>query len=101
MIADIVSIEIFQTIVKELFIRVRKHNISLVFITQSYFYVPKDVRLNSTHYLIMKIIENYRILELIILQKLIKDILRKFTENVQKTFLVFRLLIQHYQQVIL
>ena len=28
---------------------------SLVFITQSYFYVPKDVRLNSTHYLIMKI----------------------------------------------
>ena len=30
-------------------------NISLVFITQSYFSVPKDVRLNSTHYLIMKI----------------------------------------------
>ena len=32
----------------------QKLNISLVFITQSYFYVPKDVRLNSTHYLIMK-----------------------------------------------
>ena len=32
-----------------------KLNISLVFITQSYFSVPKDVRLNSTHYLIMKI----------------------------------------------
>ena len=39
----------------ELFIRCRKLNISLVFITQSYFSVPKDVRLNSTHYLIMQI----------------------------------------------
>ena len=45
----------FQTIIKELFIRWRKLNISLVFIIQSYFSVPKDVRLNSTHYLIMKI----------------------------------------------
>ena len=38
-----------------MFIRCRKLNISLVFITLSYFPVPKDVRLNSTHYLIMKI----------------------------------------------
>ena len=38
-----------------MFIRCRKLNISLAFITQSYFSVPKDVRLNSTHYLIMKI----------------------------------------------
>ena len=45
----------FQKIIKELFIRCRKLNISLVFITQSYFPVPKDVRLNSIHYLIMKI----------------------------------------------
>ena len=45
----------FKAIIKELFIRCRKLNISLVFITQSYFSVPKDVRLNSTHYLIMKI----------------------------------------------
>ena len=45
----------FQAIIKELFIRYRKLNISLVFITQSYFTVPKDVRLNSTHYLIVKI----------------------------------------------
>ena len=37
-----------------MFIRFRKLNISLAFITQSYFSVPKDVRLNSTHYLIMK-----------------------------------------------
>ena len=44
-----------QAIIKELFIRCRKLNISLVFITQSYFSIRKDVRLNSTHYLIMKI----------------------------------------------
>ena len=44
----------FQTIIKELFIRCRKLNISLACITQSYFSVPKDVRLNSTH-LFMKI----------------------------------------------
>ena len=44
----------FQAIVKELFIRCRQLNISLVFITQSYS-VPKDVRLNTTHYFIMKI----------------------------------------------
>ena len=41
--------------VTELFIRGRKLNISLVFITKSYFAVPKDIRLNSTHYFIMKI----------------------------------------------
>ena len=46
----------FQAIIKELFIRRRKLNISLVFITQSYFSVPKDVRLILTHYLIMKLI---------------------------------------------
>ena len=41
--------------VTELFVRGRKLNISIVFITQSYFKVPKDVRLNSTHFFIMKI----------------------------------------------
>ena len=48
----------FQAITKELFIRCRKLNISLVFITQSYLPVPKVVRLNLTHYLIMKINNN-------------------------------------------
>ena len=42
-------------IVTELFIRGRKLNISIAFITQSYFKVPKGVRINSTHFLIMKI----------------------------------------------
>ena len=55
MIADIMTNKKIQSIIKELFIRCRKTNISLVFITKSYFSVPKDVRLNSTHYLIMKI----------------------------------------------
>ena len=55
MIVDIMTNEKFQSIIKESFIRCRKLNISFVFITQSCFSVPKDVRLNSTHYLIMKI----------------------------------------------
>ena len=55
MIPDIMNNERFQTIIKELFIRCRKLNISPVFITQCYFNVPKKFRLNSTHYLIMKI----------------------------------------------
>ena len=55
MIADIMTNKKFQAIIKELFIRCRKLNISLVFITQSYFSVPKDVRLNTTHFFIMKI----------------------------------------------
>ena len=55
MIADIMTNKKFQAIIKELFTRCRKLNISLLFITQFYFSVPKDVRLNSTHCLIMKI----------------------------------------------
>ena len=55
MIGDIMTNTKFQAIIKELFIRCRKLNISLVFIEQSYFSVPKEVRLNSTRYLIMKI----------------------------------------------
>ena len=45
-----------NSIVTELFIRGRKLNISLVFITQSYFKVPKDVRLNTSHFFIAKIL---------------------------------------------
>ena len=55
MIADIMTNKTFQSIIKELFIRCRKINISHVVITQSYFSVPKNVRLNSMHYLIIKI----------------------------------------------
>ena len=55
MIADIMESEKFKAIAKELSIRCRKLNISIVFITQSYFRTPKDTRLNSTHYILMKI----------------------------------------------
>ena len=55
MIADIMANKKFQAIINEQFIRWRKLNNSLLFITQSYFSVPKDVRLNLAHYLIMKI----------------------------------------------
>ena len=50
MIADMINNKKLNLIVTELFIRGRKLNVSLVFITQSYFKVPKDVRLNSTHF---------------------------------------------------
>ena len=55
MIADMINNKKLHSIVTELFIRGRKLNISIVFITQSYFKVPKDVRLNSKHFFIMKI----------------------------------------------
>ena len=55
MIVDMINIKKLNSIVTELFIRGRKLNISLVFITQSYFKVPKDVRLNTSHFFIAKI----------------------------------------------
>ena len=55
MVSDIMTNKKFQSIIKELFIRCRKLNLSLAFISLSCFFVKKDVRLNSTNYLIMKI----------------------------------------------
>ena len=55
MIADMLSNKKFISIVTELFIRGRRLNIFFVFITQSYFAMLKTIRLNSTHYFIMKI----------------------------------------------
>ena len=55
MIADMIHNKKLNSIVTELFIRGRKLNISIVFIMQSYFKVPKNARLNTTHFLIMKI----------------------------------------------
>ena len=59
MIADMINNEKLNPIVTEVFIRGRKLNISIVFITQSNFKVPKDVRLNSTHFFIMIIPKNF------------------------------------------
>ena len=55
MIADIMTNKKFKAIIKELFIKCRKLNILLAFITLSYFSVPKIVKINAVHYLIMKI----------------------------------------------
>ena len=55
MIADMINNKKLNPIVTELCIRDRKLNISIVFIMQSYLKVPKEVRLNATHFFIMKI----------------------------------------------
>ena len=55
MIADMINNKKLNPVVTELFIRGRKLNISIVFIPQSYFRVPKNIRLNSTNIFIMKI----------------------------------------------
>ena len=55
MISHVVSDKKAQKILKDLFIRCRKLNISLCFLTQSYFSVSKDVRLNCTHYILFKL----------------------------------------------
>ena len=55
MIADIEYNKKFKKIIKQLFYRARKINVSIIFIMQSYFRALKDARLNSTHYILMKI----------------------------------------------
>ena len=89
MIADIMTNKKFQSIIKELFIRCRKLNISLVFITQSYFSVPNDARLNSTHYLIMKI-NNRKELQNIAINHSAdidyKDFMKIYRECIKKPF---------------
>ena len=55
MIADMLSYKKLHPIVAELYIRGRKLNIFFIFTTQSYFAVPKNIRVNSMHYFIMKI----------------------------------------------
>ena len=55
MISHVMSNKKAQQVLKELFIRCRKLNISLCFLTQSYFSLPKELRLNCTHYIIFKL----------------------------------------------
>ena len=74
MIADMLNNKKLNPIVIELFIRGRKLNIYLAFITQSYFAVTKNIRLNSTHYFAMKI-PNERELQQIIKPLIIHQML--------------------------
>ena len=66
MIADMINNKKLNSIVPESFIRGRKLNISLIFITQSYFKVPKEVRNNSTHLFIMKIPNKRQLMQIAI-----------------------------------
>ena len=100
MITDIMINKKFQGMIKELFVRCRKLNISLVFITQPYFLVPKAVRLSSIHYLIMKVLNKRELKILIIQQTLIIKALWRFIKNVQANYFLFWLLILHYQLIV-
>ena len=80
MIADMINNKKLNSIVTELFIRGRKLNISLVFITQSYFKVPKDVRLNTSHFFIAKIPNKGELQHIVINHSL--DISNKGIENI-------------------
>ena len=82
MIADMNNNKNLNSIVTELFIRGRKLKFSLVFITLSYFKVPKDVRLNTTHIFIAKI-PNKRELQQIATNHL-SDIITKDFINIYK-----------------
>ena len=66
MIADMIHSKKLNSIVTKLFIRGRKLNISLVFITQSYFKVPKEVRRNTTNFFIAKIPNKRELREIVI-----------------------------------
>ena len=91
MIADIMTNKKFQALIKELFIRCRKLNISLVSITQSYFSISKDVRLNSINYLIMKINNRKEFQNIAITHSADIDYkhFMKKTENARENLLIF------------
>ena len=103
MIADMINNKKLNSIVTELFIRGRKLNISLVFITQSYFKVPKDVRLNSTHFFIMKI-PNKRELQQIALNHSSdinsEDFIKIYIKCTTEPYFCW-LMMQHLHQIIL
>ena len=102
-IADIMTNKKFQAIIKEFFIRCRKLNISLGFIGQSYFSVPKDVRINWTHYLIIKI-NNKKELQNIAINHSAdidyQDFIKICRECAKEPFNFWQKVL-HYQQVIL
>ena len=103
MIGDMIHNKKLNSIVTELFIRGKKLNISLVSITQSYFKVPKGVRLNTTHFFISKISIKRELREIEINRS--SDIALKISlisiENVLLNHFRFLLMILHLHQIIL
>ena len=94
MIADILSNKKLNKVVTELFIRGRKLDISLVFIIKSYFAVSENIRLNSTHYFVMKI-PNKRELQQIAFNHSLDIDFKGFT-NLYKTRTVKTILLLSY-----
>ena len=103
MIPDMINNKKLNSRDTELFIRVRKLNISLVFITQSYFEVPKDIRRNTTQFLFQKsqTKENFNKLQKIIYQILALKISLISKENVLLNHIRFLLMIRRLHQIIL
>ena len=104
MIADMINNNKLNPVVTELFIRGRKRNISIVFIMQSYFKVPKGVRLNSTHFFIMKI-PNKRELQQIVLNHSsdidFKDFMNIYKKCNTEPYSCLVNDIEHYHQITL
>ena len=102
MTADIIYNKNLNSIVTESFIRGKKINISLVFITQSYFKFPEDVGLNTSHIFIVKI-PNKRELQQIIINHSpdVQKISLTSIENVQLNRIRFYLMMLHLHQIIL
>ena len=102
MIADMIQNKKLNSINTELFIRGRKLNISLGFITQSYFKVPKDFRLNSTHLFVTKMLRKTGLHQIAINhQILVLKILSISIENVLLNHIHFLLMILYLHQIIL
>ena len=103
MIAEVLGNKKLNPIVTELFIRGRKSNISLIFITHSCFAVPKDMRLNSIHYFVIKFQtkENFNKLHLIIHPILTFKTSWIFIKRLLQTHILFWLLILLFYQIIL
>ena len=103
MIADTIQNKKLNSKVTELFIRGRKLNISLVFITQSYFKVAKDDRLNTTHFFITKILSKRELQQIAIdIHQILRlKILLISIENVLLIGILFLLMILHVHQIIL
>ena len=109
MTADMINNKKLNSIATELFIRSRKSNISLAFIIQSYFKVPKDVRLNSTHFSVSRI-SSFKIPNKTDIQKITlnhsSDIISKDFIQIYKNILLynhilFQLMMLRFHQIIL
>ena len=103
MIGDMIHNKKLNSIVTELFVRERKSNIYLVIITQSYFKVPKDVTMNTTHFFIAKIPNNRELRDIAINHSSYvstEDFTNIYRECTAEPYLLF-VMLPHLHQIIL